>query len=146
MRGKKIKVVFQGRRGATPEFNARPQLLGIDGEDLRYKKQVVWEIVPANVEVMFDSDAYFKEFNSFLEESDLSREIRIEKIIFQIWKDFDANNDGKLAKEEVKAFLKTTLGDDWAVEEFDMIFNALDLGDKGFLEPADLFNFMVEKN
>ena len=58
----------------------------------------------------------------------------------------DANNDGKLVKEEVKAFLKTTLGDDWAVEEFDMIFNALDLGDKGFLETADLFNFMVEKN
>ena len=117
-------------------------MLGIDGEDLRYKKQVVWEIVPANVEVMFDSDAYFKEFNSFLEESDLSREIRIEKIILQIWNDFDANNDGKLVKEEVKAFLKTTLGDDWAVQEFDMIFNALDLGDKGFLEPADLLNFI----
>ena len=49
-----------------------------------------------------------------------------EKVILQIWKDFDSDNDGKLVKEEVQAFLQATLGDDWAVEEFDMIFNALD--------------------
>ena len=38
MRGKKIRLVFQGRTDATPEFNARPQLLGIDGEGLFYQK------------------------------------------------------------------------------------------------------------
>jgi Ca2+-binding EF-hand superfamily protein len=75
---------------------------------------------------MFDSDTYFKEFNSFVEESELSREMHTEKVILQIWKDFDSDNDGKLVKEEVQAFLQATLGDDWAVEEFDMIFNALD--------------------
>ena len=75
---------------------------------------------------MFDSDTYFKEFNSFVEESELSREIHTEKVILQIWKDFDSDNDGKLVKEEVQAFLQATLGDDWAIEEFDMIFNALD--------------------
>jgi len=75
---------------------------------------------------MFDSDTYFKEFNSFVEESELSREMHTEKVILQIWKDFDSDNDGKLVKEEVQAFLQATLGDDWAIEEFDMIFNALD--------------------
>ena len=75
---------------------------------------------------MFDSDTYFKEFNSFVEESELSREMHTEKVILQIWKDFDSDNDGKLVKEEVQAFLQATLGDDWAVEEFDMIFNTLD--------------------
>ena len=75
---------------------------------------------------MFDSDTYFKEFNSFVEESELSREMHTEKVILQIWKDFDSDNNGKLVKEEVQAFLQATLGDDWAVEEFDMIFNALD--------------------
>ena len=75
---------------------------------------------------MFDSDTYFKEFNSFVEESELSREMHTEKVILQIWKDFDSDNDGKLVQEEVQAFLQATLGDDWAIEEFDMIFNALD--------------------
>ena len=76
----------------------------------------------------------------------MSREIRIEKVIFQIWNDFDSNEDGKLAKEEVKAFLQATLGNEWATEEFDIVFNALDSGEKGFLEPTDLFNFLLQEN
>ena len=67
-------------------------------------------------------------------------------MIFQIWNDFDSNEDGKLIKEEVNAFLQATLGSDWASEEFDTVFDALDSGDKGFLEPADLFNFLLNEN
>ena len=36
MRGQKIRVVYKGRDGHTEEQNAVPQLLGIDGEDLRF--------------------------------------------------------------------------------------------------------------
>ena len=46
MRGKKIRVVFKGRPGATAEQNAQEQLLGIDGEDLKYHEQVTFENFP----------------------------------------------------------------------------------------------------
>jgi hypothetical protein len=35
--------------------------LGIDGEDLRYEKQLIFECVPRNVEFTFDSNKFFKE-------------------------------------------------------------------------------------
>jgi len=35
--------------------------VGIDGEDLRYDSQLIFECVPGNVEFTFDSQKFFKE-------------------------------------------------------------------------------------
>ena len=44
-----------------------------------------------NIEVMFDSEAYFREYNSFIKDSELSRETYIEKVTVQIFSRFDTN-------------------------------------------------------
>ena len=66
MRGRKIKMTFNGRPGDPPGKVYGQQLISIDGENLRYDKFLVMEAMPHNYEVMFDSEAYFKEFNSFV--------------------------------------------------------------------------------
>jgi len=65
MRGRKIKVTFKDRVGDKPGKVYGEQLIGLDGEVLKYEKFMVVECMPENWECMFDSDAYFKEFNSF---------------------------------------------------------------------------------
>ena len=66
MRGRKIKMTFNGRPGDPPGKIYGQQLISIDGENLRYDKFLIMECIPHNIEVMFDSEAYFKEFNSFV--------------------------------------------------------------------------------
>lgn len=62
VRGKKLKLSFGGVKGKTAKASGwGPQLLGIDGEDLRYEKQLIFECVPGNVEFAFDSKKFFKE-------------------------------------------------------------------------------------
>ncbi len=67
MRGRKIKLTFNGVKGKRPKKNGwGKQLIGIDGEDLRFNKQVIFECMPDNIEVFFDSKTYFKEMKSFV--------------------------------------------------------------------------------
>jgi hypothetical protein len=42
------------------------QVFGIDGEDLRYEKQLIFECMPGNVEFSFNPKSYFKEMKSFI--------------------------------------------------------------------------------
>ena len=53
-----------------------------------------------NIEVMFDSEAYFREYNSFVNDSELSREDYIDKVAAQIISKFDTNSDGMLDRNE----------------------------------------------
>ena len=34
---------------------------------------------------MFDPDFYFKEYNSFTDDGALSKELKVERLIFEIW-------------------------------------------------------------
>jgi hypothetical protein len=36
-------------------------VFGIDGEDLRFEKQLIFETISGNVEFFFDSSRFFKE-------------------------------------------------------------------------------------
>lgn len=65
MRGRKIKITFEGVKGRTIQNNAK-QIFGIDGEDLRFEKQLIFECIPGNVEFVFNSKSYFKEMKSFV--------------------------------------------------------------------------------
>ena len=56
--------------GDKPDKVYDEQLLVVDGELLRYRKFIVIEAIPQNWECMFDSDAYFKEFESFTPKTD----------------------------------------------------------------------------
>jgi len=98
MRGRKIRVTFGGRTGATEEFNSRPQLLGIDGEDLRYRRQVTWECCPNSIETMFDTDVYFREFSSFTN----PQQGEVDRIVDQVFTDYDANKNEKLSAGELQ--------------------------------------------
>ena len=43
---------------------------------------MTWKVFPRNIEVLFDADAYFREYNGFKEEdSDFAKEMRIEQLI-----------------------------------------------------------------
>jgi diacylglycerol kinase family enzyme len=60
VRGKKIKVTFNGVKGKkVAKAGWGRQLVGIDGEDLRYDKQLIFECIPGNVEYTFDSKKFF---------------------------------------------------------------------------------------
>jgi hypothetical protein len=62
VRGKKIKLNFGGVKGKTiSKAGWGEQLIGIDGEDLRYKSQLIFEVIPGNVEYTFDSKKFFKD-------------------------------------------------------------------------------------
>lgn len=74
MRGRKVKMTFKGRPGDPPDKVYGQQLICIDGENLKFDKFVVMEAIPHNIEVMFDSESYFKEFNSFVpQKNDLDK-------------------------------------------------------------------------
>lgn len=68
IRGRKIKIIFNGVKGKSEPKGTGwgKQAFGLDGEDLRYEKQLIFECMPGNVEYFFDSKRYFKEMNSFI--------------------------------------------------------------------------------
>ena len=97
-----------------------------------------------NIEVMFDSEAYFREYNSFVKDSELSRENYIEKVTAQIISRFDTNSDGKLDRNETQTFMQSILGADWDESQFEVSFTALDKGVKGYINSSDLSSFLTE--
>jgi hypothetical protein len=68
MRGRKIKINFDGVKGKSEpkQRGWGKQIFGIDGEDLRFDKQLIFECMPGNVEFFFNSKSYFKEMKSFI--------------------------------------------------------------------------------
>lgn len=67
IRGRKIKITFNGVKGKKqPAGGWGQQVFGLDGEDLRYERQLIFECMPGNVEFFFDSKRYFKEMKSFI--------------------------------------------------------------------------------
>jgi len=66
MRGKQIKMTYVGQRDKKMPTNGwGEQLLGIDGEDLRFTNQLTFDCIPNNIEFFFDSKTYFKDHKSF---------------------------------------------------------------------------------
>jgi len=60
-----MRITFHGTH-KQPNQDLGPQLLGVDGEDLRFSKFVKIETQPENIEIMFNHFTYFKEKQSFV--------------------------------------------------------------------------------
>ena len=74
MRGRKIKCTFvdentqaQEESKETPGNDAPDKYVGVDDADLTYKSTVTWQCMPHNIEVLFDSEHYFMEYEAFPE-------------------------------------------------------------------------------
>lgn len=65
VRARQIKVTYLGKKGKKePKKNGwGQQMLGVDGEDLRYDRQLTFECIPSNVEVAFEGAKFFKNNN-----------------------------------------------------------------------------------
>ena len=77
MRGRKIKATFQDPAGVaeTPaDFPTGDKYVGVDDTDLEYKMSVTWECFPHNIEIMFDTDTYFMEYEVFPESGRVDNE------------------------------------------------------------------------
>lgn len=65
MRGKKIVTKFKGKLNKPQQEVKGPQLLHVDGEPLTFDTKVTWEAMKQHLEVCFDTDRYFKEYEWF---------------------------------------------------------------------------------
>jgi len=62
-RGKQIIVKFKGKvLRKPPKSHYGQQMFGADGEDLFYNNFVKWDAMKNNMEVMFDTETYFREY------------------------------------------------------------------------------------
>jgi len=61
VRGKSIRIEFYGSHKRKPKKGFGQQLLGIDGEDLRFSNFVKYDCVPANVEFLFNPNTYYND-------------------------------------------------------------------------------------
>ena len=68
-----------------------------------------------SIEVLFDPDFYFQEYNYFSEKGANDLVTRQEnssdngRIVDRIFDDYDVNRDGKLSKDESKVFIRQYL-------------------------------------
>ena len=60
VRGKQIRIEFTGSDRKKPTGGFGQQLIGIDGEDLRFNNYVIYDAMPGNVEFLFDSASFFR--------------------------------------------------------------------------------------
>ena len=128
-------------------------MMAIDGEDLTYYRQITWENCHKNIEVLFDPDFYFTEYNCFTEKGAgqatgeaLANNNGNGRIVDRIFEDHDVNRDGKLSMDESQNFLRQYLEED----EFDQnqiatAFNELDRVGKGYLDKEDLRQFLTQR-
>jgi diacylglycerol kinase family enzyme len=65
-RGKQIIARFKGKDIRNPPATYGNQLFGCDGEDMTFKTHVQWDAIKNNLEVCFDSESYFAEYEWFL--------------------------------------------------------------------------------
>ena len=94
-------------------------MMAIDGEDLTYYRQITWENCHKNIEVLFDPDFYFTEYNCFTEKGAgqatgeaLANNNANGRIVDRIFEDHGVNRDGKLSMDESQNFLRQYLVED----------------------------------
>lgn len=91
----------------TPAADERPkQVIVIDGEPLQYSSSISYELLPGNVEIIFDDSQFFQRgvFTKRLSEaSEQDRVVR--EVVDKIWKEFDVDDSGELDRDETRRFL-----------------------------------------
>ena len=95
---------------APVDFGAQP--LGMDGKDFTYRKSVIFEAVPANIEILWDSDSYFVDCGAFGEVATeaVREKAEVDAIVEKIWAKYDLDRSGELDKQEARVFLKEFFG------------------------------------
>jgi diacylglycerol kinase family enzyme len=73
MRGKKITLRFVGKNIRNQREDYGEQLFGIDGEDLRFTRQISWECIANNIEVLFDTENYWRDQEFKIEQQQQAR-------------------------------------------------------------------------
>ena len=74
-----------------------------------YKTSVTWQCIPHHIEILFNSEHYFIEYQAFPElgpEEDSIEESIVKQIVEEMWKQFDMDGSGDLDKEETRDMLK----------------------------------------
>ena len=70
-----------------------------------YKTSVTWQCIPHHIEILFNSEHYFIEYQAFPElgpEEDSIEESIVKQIVEEMWKQFDMDGSGDLDKEETR--------------------------------------------
>ena len=110
MRGRKIKATFispetetvpaetpggEEESKETPIGDEGDKIVGVDNNDLMYSKSVTWQSFPGNIEVLFNTEMYFLDYNTFPEVNEGDPEAKhndiVEKILEEIWEKYDAD-------------------------------------------------------
>ena len=63
-RGKSLKMSYKGRVDNKPATSE--QIICVDGEKMTYKEFVKMDVLPEELEYLFDAKKYFTEFKSFI--------------------------------------------------------------------------------
>ena len=64
-RGKQITFKYKGRQARNPPVDHGTQMFTVDGEDLHFLHSVKWDVMPKSIEICFDAESYFNEYNWF---------------------------------------------------------------------------------
>lgn len=133
MRGRKIKCTYLNQDApdaGTPQNAGTPQedgaeepkeaeepqadeegdkYVGVDHSDLVYRSSITWQCFPQNIEIMFDSDKYFIEFEAFpeiYERDDEHEKYLVDTIVEEMFEKYDADKSGDIDKEEAKKMIE----------------------------------------
>ena len=142
MRGKKISLNYRGRTGQDLRPDD-PQTLFIDGESLMYTQSVSVEACPKIIEVMLDTETYFKE-TVFLDTV-----TDVHKVVDRVFARYDKNQDGVLDVAEVATMVRNyyvfKAGLEWDWVEFGHLMQALDTNKDGKITREKLIDFLQAK-
>lgn len=88
-----------------------------------------------NIEMMVNTKTYFAEHESFVN-------TRVEQVVSKIFEEFDADKDGRLEKEEARAFIQSAMQGEYREEDFETARAELDRDGDGFLLKEDIVQFI----
>ena len=170
MRGRKIKCTYlnpDSPDAGTPQEDGAEELkdgqepkqepevddegdkyVGVDDTDLVYRSSITWQCFPQNIEIMFDSDKYFIEYETFPERYDRDEEHEkyiVDQIIEEMFEKYDADNSGDIDKVEAKKLIEDicmTQGRPFKASAFDQTFVALDRDDSGQIDKHEMKVFI----
>ena len=73
----------------------------------------------------------------------------VQKVVDELWAEYDKDNSGALDKEETKKFVQDTLGnlgsgDEFSQEAFDEVFATFDKDNSGTVEKPEMVTFIKQ--
>ena len=103
--------------------------------------------MPHNIEILFDSETYFMEYESFPEVGEEMDELSsiVKQIVDDLWKEFDMDGSGDLDKEETRNMLKDICKKNkkkFKEEAFESTFLLIDRDMSGKIDKTEMMIFV----